>query len=122
MHDEALCRAAYEAMYRAMVAKDLRALEALLSEGFTLVHMTGMLQDKAAFLQALADSKLNYRACQHEQISVQVRSDEARLIGRSRVSAAVFGGSWRTWPLQLDIRLIRHDQIWRIANAKASTY
>ena len=55
MPDAVLCRAVYREMYRAMIAKDIPALSAVLDDGFILVHMTGLRQSKAAFLQAVAD-------------------------------------------------------------------
>ena len=48
MSDRELCQAAYQEMYRAMIAKDIPALSAVLDDSFVLVHMTGMRQPKAA--------------------------------------------------------------------------
>ena len=48
MPDRELCQAAYQEMYRAMIAKDIPALSAVLDDSFVLVHMTGMRQPKAA--------------------------------------------------------------------------
>ena len=46
----------------------------------------------------------------------------ARLIGRSRVNAAVYGGGRHTWPLQMDSKLERIGGQWKITWTKASTY
>ena len=46
----------------------------------------------------------------------------ARLIGRSRVNAAVYGGGRHTWPLQMDSKLKRIGGQWKITWTKASTY
>lgn len=40
----------YERMYRLMIQKDTKALGAMLSDDFELVHMTGMHQPKAVYL------------------------------------------------------------------------
>lgn len=46
----------------------------------------------------------------------------ARLIGRSRVNAAVYGGGRHIWPLQMDSKLERIGGQWKITWTKASTY
>ena len=120
--DTERCRAVYREMYRAMIARDIPALERLLDDGFVLVHMTGMRQPKAAFLRAVADGTLNYSACEDDQIDVEVRGDSAKLTGRSRVNAAVFGGGFHTWRLRQDLALLRRDGTWKIAHSVASTY
>ena len=122
MPDADLCRAVYRAMYRAMIAKDIPALSAVLDEGFTLVHMTGLRQSKAAFLRAVADGTLNYYSCEDDALDVTVRNGEARLVGRSRVSAAVFGGGRHTWRLEQDMTLARRDDGWQITRSVAGTY
>ena len=47
-------------MYRAMIEKDGAALAKLLDESFVLVHMTGMRQNKQAFIRAVENGTLNY--------------------------------------------------------------
>ena len=66
MSDRELCQAAYQEMYRAMIAKDIPALSAVLDDSFVLVHMTGMRQPKAAFLKAVANGTLNYSSAEHD--------------------------------------------------------
>ena len=53
---------------------------------------------------------------------IRIDWDKARLIGRSRVNAAVYGGVRHTWPLQMDSKLERIDGLWKITWTKASTY
>ena len=112
----------YEQMYQAMVVKDTATLDCLLATEFTLVHMTGMRQSKAAYIQAIADGTLNYYAAEHEQMDVTARGDHATLTGRSRVTAAVFGGGRHTLHLQLTFQLVKRNGQWLFTEAKASTY
>ena len=53
MSDVELCRETYRQMYRAMIAKDAEGLNAVLEDSFVLVHMTGMRQNKKAFVQTV---------------------------------------------------------------------
>ena len=112
----------YAAMYRAMIEKDSRTLTEILDDSFVLVHMTGMKQSKAEFIRAVSGGVLNYFSEHTESITAEVHDDTAQLTGKSRVDAAVFGGGQHTWPLRLDIALVRRNGEWKITRAEASTY
>ena len=112
----------YREMYRGMVEKDRRILSEVLDESFVLAHMTGMRQSKEAFIRAVEDGTLNYSSANHQRIEVEAHSDSAELLGQSVVHAAVFGGGWHTWRLQLKLKLIQTNDTCKIKEASASTY
>ena len=112
----------YEDMLQYMIAKDTISLGGLLSDDSILVHMTGHRQSKAEYLREIASGVLNYYSAQTDSIDITVDGDKARLIGRSRVNAAVYGGGRHTWPLQMDSKLERIGGLWKITWTKASTY
>ena len=112
----------YRRMYDGMVQKDRGLLSDVLDVSFVLVHMTGMRQDKEAFIRAVEDGTLNYYAATHERINADIHGDTAELTGQSLVRAAVFGGGEHTWHLQLRCKLTRANDTWKITEAKASTY
>lgn len=120
--DRQQIRQLYETMYQAMVAKDTATLNRVYANEMVLVHITGMRQSKKEYLDAIADGTLNYYTAVHEQTEVTVEGDCAMLTGRSRVTAAVFGGGRHTWPLQLCFRLVKRDGQWLFTEARASTY
>ena len=122
MEEKGKIQAVYREMYRAMIEKDIPALSQVLDESFVLVHMTGMRQGKAAFLKAVANGTLNYASAVHDGMEVVLNGERATLIGKSRVRAAVFGGSWHTWHLEQDLTLIRKEDRWLITLSEASTY
>ena len=122
MSDREQCRAAYIEMYRAMIAKDIPALSAVLDDSFALVHMTGMRQTKPAFLKAVENGTLNYASAAHDRMEVTISGDSATMIGKSWVNAAVFGGGWHTWRLEQDLKLEKKDGCWLITLSEASTY
>ena len=112
-------------MYQAMIAKDTEGLGNMLDESFVLVHMTGMKQSKQEYLRAIENGTLNYYSCEEtviEKNRERGNEDRMHIIGKSRVNAAVFGGGRRTWPLQLDIDLVKKGNEWKITEIKASTY
>ena len=112
----------YHEMYAAMVNKDRAELERVHDDSFVLVHMTGMRQPKEVYISSIMDGTLNYYSAEHEDMQVEVKGDMAVLIGKSRVTAAVFGGGKHTWRLQLRFQLVKKSNEWRFAMASASTY
>ena len=112
----------YKKMYTAMVNKDKPVLESVHDDSFVLVHMTGMRQTKEVYISSVMDGTLNYYSAEHDNMQVEVKGDTAVLIGRSKVTAAVFGGGKHTWQLQLRFQLVKKNGEWRFAMASASTY
>ena len=122
MTDEAQIVHLYKEMYAAMIAKDRAVLERVHSDRFVLTHMTGMRQPKAAYIDAIADGTLNYYAAQHEDMQVTVSGGSAVLTGKSRVTAAVFGGGRHTWRLMLKFELEKVNGAWYFTSARAAAY
>ena len=112
----------YSDMYKYMISKDVSQLGSLLDDSFVLVHMTGMRQTKNEYLKAIENGTLNYFSEELEHIDTSVSGDSAVLVGKSKVSAAVFGGGRHTWRLKLDIKLKHKDDQWLITEVRASTY
>lgn len=112
----------YKEMYTAMVNKDRAELERVHDDSFVLVHMTGMRQPKDIYISSIMDGTLNYYAASHEDMQAEIKGDTAVLVGKSRVTAAVFGGGKHTWRLQLRFQLVKKNGEWRFALASASTY
>lgn len=115
-------RECYRRMYDGMAEKDEAVLREVLTPGFVLAHMTGMRQTLDEFIRAVLDGTLNYASARHQNIAVRLNDSRAELTGQSVVRAAVFGGGWHVWHLQLSCRLVKKDGKWRIAEADASTY
>lgn len=122
MTDEQAIRKVYEEMYQAMIAKDTVTLGGLLSEDSVLIHMTGHRQPRKEYLAEIAAGVLNYFSVDTDSLDITVTGDTARMIGRSLVNAAVYGGGRHTWRLQMDSQLRKIDGKWKITLSKASTY
>ncbi len=122
MTDKEQITALYEAIYKAMMAKDTMALGQLLSDDSVLVHMTGHRQSRQEYLSEIASGVLNYYSVETDSLEITVNGDTARMVGRSRVNAAVYGGGRHTWRLQMDSQLRKEKGVWRIAYSSASTY
>ena len=122
MTDREQVQEQYRKMYDAMIRKDCAGLDAVLDDGFVLVHMTGMRQSKEAFIRAVEDGTLNYFSAKHENMPIELNGDQAELTGQSVVAAAVFGGGRHTWRLQQRLTLQKRDGVWRVTRSVASTY
>ena len=122
MNEKEIIAECYKEMYQGMIDKDSRLLSRVLDESFALVHMTGMRQSKEAFIRAVEDGTLNYFSAGHQSIDVSIEDEGASLVGKSVVNAAVFGGGRHTWRLQLDLKLVKKSDDWKITEALGSVY
>ena len=120
--DKQMIEALYKQMYRAMIAKDVAALDSILDDSATLVHMTGTRQAKRDYLREIKNGTLNYYSVDDDEIIINVDGDRAEMTGRSRVNAAVYGGGRHTWRLQIKSTLIKRDGRWLFVEQHASTY
>ena len=120
--DEQQLKNLYNEMWQALLTKDIKTLDEIHAEDFILTHMTGMNQPKKEYLRCVRDGELNYFSAQVENIFVEVDDTKGKLIGQSKVEAAVFGGRKNTWRLQLAFNVEKRDGKWILTYGKASTY
>jgi ketosteroid isomerase-like protein len=122
MDDAEAIRACYREYWRCMIAKDGKELRRLMADSYVLVHMTGVRQTREEFLDGLEKGVFQYYSAEHDSIQVTVSRDTAVMTGRSRVSAAVYGGRKNVWRLQGDFTLRKERGVWRFTGSEASTY
>ncbi len=122
MEEEELIRSVYKQMYAGMISKDETLLREVLDDSFVLVHMTGMRQSKEEFVSAVMNGTLNYFSGRQESLTVEQSGDTAVMVGRSVVTAAVFGGGKHTWRLQQKCDMKKANGKWRITRSVVSTY
>lgn len=67
-------------------------VEKIHAEEFVLTYMTGMKQPQEEYFRCVRDGELNYFSEMTENIFVEVNDETGKLVGQSRVEAAVFGG------------------------------
>ena len=122
MDEKEMIRNLYRQYWRCMIEKDAEGLRKLMADDYYLLHMTGVKQSADVFLKGLQDGTFNYYAAEHDSIDVTLNGDHAVMIGRSRVTAAVYGGRKSVWRLQGDFTLRKEDGNWKFTSSKASTY
>ena len=104
-------RSAFDAQSDAMVFADVVALEALLSDDFTLTHLTGTVQPKAAWLADIEAETMEYHAIDTIDAAVAVRGDWATLTVRTLTDATIWG-IHAVWRLQLRLDYESRDGEW----------
>lgn len=112
--------ALYREMWQCLIEKNISRLDEIHDKNFTLTHMTGMRQSKTEYLRAIREGDLNYFSESTDEIQIDLARQ--KMVGRSRVNAAVFGGSRHTWRLQLAFDVENRDGSWILNSAIASTY
>ena len=122
MDEKETIREMYRKYWHSMIAKDADGLRSLMADDYYLLHMTGVKQSAEVFLKGLLDGTFNYYVADHDSIDVTLNGNQAVMIGRSRVMAAVYGGRKNSWRLQGDFTLRKEDGNWKFTSSKASTY
>lgn len=122
MDDKEQIKEVYRTYWRDMIEKNADGLRAIMAEDYYLLHMTGVKQSAEVFLKGLLDGTFNYYSAEHDDIEVTVHGDKARMTGKSRVLAAVYGGGKHSWRLQGDFTLRKENGNWKLTSSKASTY
>ena len=84
--------------------------------------MTGIRQSNKEYLKTILNGTLNYYSCEDSEIIFDIQGSKARLTGKSKVIAAVFGGGKNDRRLQLDLDLINKEGNWLITKIRAYNY
>lgn len=112
--------ALHEAMFEAMVAGDLAELDSILAEDFTLTHMTGYVQSRSEWLDAIESGEMQY----HRMETVATLGADAtvpELTARTLTDATIWG-SGATWHLTLRSWFEPRGDGWVISRTLASTW
>lgn len=122
MDDRETIRDLYRRYWQYMIDKEIDGLRGMMTDDYVLMHMTGAKQSGETFLSGLRDGTFNYYSADHDSIEVSVSGDTATMVGKSRVTAAVYGGRKSSWRLRGDFTLRKENGIWKLASSRASTY
>ncbi|WP_353711981.1 nuclear transport factor 2 family protein [Arthrobacter sp. K5] len=118
---EKVMGAPYDTMCEAMVAGDIDTLDDILADGFTLTHMTGYVQSKAEWLDAIASGHMQYHRMETVEASLSPVGTAPGLTVRTLTDATIWG-SRATWRLTLRSWLEPRGTEWVVARTIASTW
>jgi len=98
----------------ALIAADRAALDATLADALRYVHGNGLVQDRAAYLDAAVGGAMTYTAITPVQQQVRVLSPQVALLTGSNRVAVLLDGK----PLQLDVLYtavyVQQDGTWKL--------
>lgn len=122
MNDIETIKEIYRRYWKCMIDKDESELRSLMSDDYYLMHITGTRQSIDEFISGLLDGTFNYYSAEHDDIQISVKGNTATMVGKSKVLAAVYGGSKSRWRLRGDFTLRKENENWKLTSSKASTY
>jgi Domain of unknown function (DUF4440) len=112
--------AADDARYRATMASDVAALDALLTGDFTYTHNAGFIDHKAAYLERISSGVVRYSDGERVSADTRIHGDAGIMSGHMRMVANLLDG-----PVQLDNAFlavwVRHGGVWRLAAWSSTT-
>lgn len=122
MNDIETIKEIYRRYWKCMIDKEESELRSLMSDDYYLMHITGTRQSIDEFISGLLDGTFNYYSAEHDDIQISVNGNTATMVGKSKVLAAVYGGSKSRWRLRGDFTLRKENENWKLTSSKASTY
>ncbi|MDP4002400.1 nuclear transport factor 2 family protein [Methylobacterium sp. NEAU K] len=97
--------AAVDALTKALLAADGRALDGLVLDGLSYGHSSGLVQDKAAFIEALTSGRSRFPGITLSDRSVSVLGDDA--IARHVFTGEVVSDG-KTSPVHIGVMQVWH--------------
>lgn len=113
--------ALYDTMCEAMVVGDIDTLDDILADGFTLTHMTGYVQSKAEWLDAIASGEMQYHRMETLETTSSPEASLPGLTARTLTDATIWG-SRATWRLTLHSHFECRNDECVITGTVASTW
>ena len=83
--------AAEQALYRAMIARDFEALDAILADDVVYVHSTAVAETKAGYLAGVRNGLYEYDSIESDEVAVALHGDVAVQTGKSKMSVGARG-------------------------------
>jgi hypothetical protein len=114
-------RALHQSMCEAMVAGDVAELDGILTDDFTLTHMTGYVQSKSEWLDDVETGQMQYHRMETVEATAGTEGAVPELTARTRTDATIWG-SRATWRLTLRSWFEPRGDDWVIGRTVASTW
>ena len=106
-----------DAWDKAIVRKDKAAVAGNMSEDFRQIDGDGDTETKESFVEGVVDPKLRIDPYTVEDFEVRVYGDVALLSGRTRMTGAYGGKSFKSHYRYIDV-YVRHAGVWRVASVQ----
>jgi ketosteroid isomerase-like protein len=111
---------AEQALYRAMVAQDFSDLEALLADGLSYVHSTGVMESKRGYLAGVANGLYDYERIQSHDVITCAHGDIAVQTGTVEMSVGARGQPREVLRLLFTLLWTRTTGGWQLSRRQAT--
>ena len=102
----------FKEFQQAMIDKDAKTLNSIMSEDYTLTHMSGKIQTKQEYIKDIIDGVLNYYHSTIINPNIVILEDKyAKLNADVELDAKVYGIKG-TWTLNTEILMEKNENIW----------
>ena len=112
--------AAERALYRAMIAPDLAALDAILADDSVYIHSTAVGENKQGYLDGVQDGLYEYGSIDSDDVSVRYCGDVAIQTGTVRMTVSARGHPKTPIALLFTLVWKREAQGWRLWQRQAT--
>ena len=118
--EEAAVRAAESALYAAMTAVDLAALDEILAPDLSYIHSTAVAEGKAEYLERVKARQYDYNGMTSRDVVIRVRDDLAVMNGTLDMAVATAGGPNLMMKLLFVLIWTKLDGRWRLSLRQAT--
>jgi len=118
--DRADIAAAERALYRAMIARDLAALDAMLADDAVYIHSTAVGESKQGYLDGVRGGLYEYGSIESDDVSVRYCGDVAIQTGTVRMTVSSRGQPKTPIALLFTLVWKREAQGWRLWQRQAT--
>lgn len=102
----------FKEFQQAMIDKDAKTLNSIMSEDYTLTHMSGKIQTKQEYIKDIIDGVLNYYHSTIINPSIEILEEKhAKLNADVELDAKVYGIKG-TWTLNTEILMEKIENKW----------
>jgi ketosteroid isomerase-like protein len=96
----------------AMIARDFKALEAMVHEQLAYTHSSGVVDGKASWLESMRSGKVKYKSASCTERKVRLFGDVALTTGRASIEADI-GGQAKSLRLLFLNAWVKTPQGWK---------
>ncbi len=111
-----------QVLYRAMIAQDFAALDAILADDVVYVHSTAVAETKDGYLAGVRDGLYEYGWIESDAVTVGVCGDVAVQTGKTRMSVGARDQPKAAIDLLVTLVWKREPQGWRLWRRHATRF
>ena|SRR5215470_11435628 len=117
---ESEIRAAEAALYRAMIGKDIAALDKILADDVCYIHSPGFTENKAEYLAGVRKGLYDYAAITSRNVTIKVLGDTAVMHGIVDMKVSETGKPRDLLHLLFTLAWVREGGAWRLCLRQAT--